>query len=110
MNDTIEMESGELTESLSESDNLLQNQGLLKKRSKIYRIRFRRTAPYWLTSEDNNEGWDDEDNDDEEEEEPNDISNDEELEAAMLSFDQETLVQLPVEEELEESMLEIDFI
>ena len=150
MNDTVEMESGELTESFSESENLLQNQGFLKKRSKLYRIRYRRIAPYWLRNVNIDEGWndeedngddddgdedngddddeeddgdddddgdedngdedngddDDEEEDDDDEEEEND--EDEELEAAMLSYDERNLVQLPVDEDLEESMLEID--
>ena len=157
MNDTVEMESGELTESFSESENLLQNQGFLKKRSKLYRIRYRRIAPYWLRNVNIDEGWndeedngddddedngddddgdedngddddeeddgdddddgdeddgdedngddDDEEEDDDDEEEEND--EDEELEAAMLSYDERNLVQLPVDEDLEESMLEI---
>ena len=160
MNDTVEMESGELTESFSESENLLQNQGFLKKRSKLYRIRYRRIAPYWLRNENIDGGWydeednceedngddddndedngddddgdedndgddndgDDDDNDgdedngdDDDEEEENDDDDeeeendeDEELEAAMLSYDERNLVQLPVDEDLEESMLEID--
>ena len=66
MNDTVEMESGELTESFSESENLLQNQGFLKKRSKLYRIRYRRIAPYWLRNENIDEGWNDEEDNDEE--------------------------------------------
>ena len=114
MNETVEMESGELTESFSESENLLQNQGFLKKRSKLYRIRYRRIAPYWLRNENIDEGWNDEEDngdednvdDDDDEEEEND--EDEELEAAMLSYDERNLVQLPVDENLEESMLEID--
>ena len=135
MNDTVEMESGELTESFSESENLLQNQGFLKKRSKLYRIRYRRIAPYWLRNVNIDEGWNDEEDngddeeddgddddddgdedngDDDDEEENNDDDEeeendeDEELEAAMLSYDERNLVQLPVDEDLEESMLEID--
>ena len=115
MNDTVETESGELTESFSESENLLQNQGLLKKRSKLYGIRYRRIAPYWLRNVNIDEGWndeedngdDDEEEDDDDEEEEND--EDEELEAAMLSYDERNLVQLPVDEDLEESMLAVSY-
>ena len=90
--------------------NLLQNQGFLKKRSKLYRKRYRRIAPYWLRNENIYEGWNDEEDngDDDDEEDNGDDDDDEELEAAMLSYDERNLAQLPVDEDLEESMLEID--
>ena len=118
--DTIVMEPGELSESQSESEpnNLFEpGQQFLKKRRKIYKIRFKRTAPYWLASpvkdnagDDNGDGDGDDDGDNEREQNLTEIPEDKELEGAMLAYiDKTNVIQFPPDkEDFETSMCKIE--